>query len=125
MKDKEDSARRATAKLEMHLASVKPVPQTTQGITINGGTFVIGDHNHITLHPEPERLTEAQSGKIKSLIGQIYRLMKASDPAYHPATPWNKLNKHMGVDHHRHILKREVDDALEFLNEWLQQLENP
>lgn len=94
----------------------------TPAITVNGGTVVIGDGNHV--YAPPARISEAQSRLLKSLVARIGKAERARNPSYSDARTWTQANAVAGVDHHRDIPKRDLDQVILYLKEWIRRLED-
>ena len=88
------------------------------GININGdvGQVIHAERVHINSHgPDPERISEKQSKLLKVLVGKVNAAQRERNPSHHDAKTWQAVNRLVGVDHHRDILKRDFDKAKEYL----------
>lgn len=92
-------------------------------ITINGGTVVIGDGNHVS-PPKSACISDTDSAELKELVAQIGEAERASNPGYSDMRTWLKLNNLIGVNHHRDIPSDQAGRAKSYLAGWLRKMRN-
>ncbi len=97
------------------------------GIIINGDVGQVINAELVQINGNsnglaPERISEKQSLLLKVLVGKVNGIQRERDPGHHDAKIWQAVNGHVGVDHHRDMLKRDFDKAKDFLESFLRKI---
>ena len=118
---KNDLTRLTQAQIDAALQHAQPAPAPSAGLSVNAHIVIFGGNAHFGA-AEAEKISEAQSRLLKSLVYRVGQAERQRNPAYHDARTWNKTNHLVGCDHHRDIARRDFDTVKDFLDDWLARL---